>query len=192
MMTGWKLLVAAMAIAVAQIAFLGWVIVGRASILQNGTEILLKTQPVDPRDLFRGDYVRLGYSISVVPTNEITDINGADATVDGPIYALISKQPDGYWTLVSASFSKPDQPVSPDQAVIQGHVDEGWSLNADSSLTVLYGIERFYVPEGDGLEIESDMRERTFGVLAAVDDDGVAQVKALMDGTTKLYEEPLY
>jgi len=32
--------------------------------LQTGEEVLLKTTPVDPRDLFRGDYVILNYEIS--------------------------------------------------------------------------------------------------------------------------------
>jgi hypothetical protein len=36
------------------------------------------------------------------------------------------------------------------------------------------------------------MRERPFGILAAVAGDGTAQIKALMDGEKKLYEEPLY
>ena len=34
----------------------------RASILRDGREIVLRTEPVDPRDLMRGDYVRLGYT----------------------------------------------------------------------------------------------------------------------------------
>ena len=38
----------------------------RARILRGGTEIRLRTVPVDPRDLFRGDYVILAYPISTV------------------------------------------------------------------------------------------------------------------------------
>ena len=48
------------------------------------------------------------------------------------------------------------------------------------------------MPEGEGRAIETDMRERPFGILAAVASDGTPQIKALMDGETKLYEEPLY
>ena len=48
------------------------------------------------------------------------------------------------------------------------------------------------VPEGQGREIEIDMRERPFGIVAAIGKDGVPMIKALMDGDTKLYEEPLY
>jgi uncharacterized membrane-anchored protein len=33
----------------------------RAAILRDGTEIVLQVEPIDPRDLMRGDYVRLQY-----------------------------------------------------------------------------------------------------------------------------------
>ena len=33
----------------------------RAAILRDGKEVRLEVVPVDPRDLFRGDYVVLGY-----------------------------------------------------------------------------------------------------------------------------------
>src|SRR3954468_17876028 len=38
----------------------------RAEILRNGREVRLEVVPVDPRDLFRGDYVVLGYRIGTV------------------------------------------------------------------------------------------------------------------------------
>ena len=33
----------------------------RISILRNGSEVVLRTMPVDPRDLMRGDFVTLSY-----------------------------------------------------------------------------------------------------------------------------------
>ena len=33
-------------------------------MLRTGQEIILKTVPVDPRDMFRGDYMTLNYPIS--------------------------------------------------------------------------------------------------------------------------------
>ena len=36
------------------------------------------------------------------------------------------------------------------------------------------------------------MREHPLGILAAVASDGTPQIKALMDGDKKLFEEPLY
>ena len=36
------------------------------------------------------------------------------------------------------------------------------------------------------------MRRRSFGVRVALAEDGGAQIKALVDGQTVLFEEPLY
>lgn len=55
-------LLAAIVCSVVLVGSLVVMIQGRAAILRDGTEIVLKTEPVDPRDLMRGDYVRLGYT----------------------------------------------------------------------------------------------------------------------------------
>jgi uncharacterized membrane-anchored protein len=41
--------------AVLQVAAIAWMVADRAGILRNGTEITLRTRPLDPRDLLRGD-----------------------------------------------------------------------------------------------------------------------------------------
>ena len=51
-------------VAVGQAAVLGWMIWDRVSLLANGREVVLEVIPVDPRSLFRGDYVVFGYDIS--------------------------------------------------------------------------------------------------------------------------------
>src|SRR5690606_26923443 len=51
-------------VALLQAGALLWMIWDRASLLANGREIVLDVVPVDPRSLFRGDYVILGYDIS--------------------------------------------------------------------------------------------------------------------------------
>ena len=58
---------AALAVGLGQTAILGYMVESRASILRYGTEILLQTALVDPRDLLRGDYVILSYDISTIP-----------------------------------------------------------------------------------------------------------------------------
>ena len=49
-------LLAAIICSVVLVGTLVLMIQGRAAILREGTEIVLKTAPVDPRDLMRGDY----------------------------------------------------------------------------------------------------------------------------------------
>ena len=70
---------------------------------------------------------------------------------------------------------------------------EGWDLREPgATIAPDYGIERFYLPEGEGMAIQNDMRVRPFGIRAAIAGNGTAQIKALMDGDTTLFEEPLY
>ena len=59
-----NLWIAIAVVALGQAAVLGWMIWDRASLLANGREVVLEVIPVDPRSLFRGDYVILGYDIS--------------------------------------------------------------------------------------------------------------------------------
>ena len=193
MMRGKSLVAAAALLAAVQIGFLAWMIQGRASILRNGTEVLLKVQPVDPRDLLRGDYVRLGYEIGDLPVSLIANRpEGAVSTQGGDIHVRLKRDDDGYWRAVGASLGTPlDTPPAEGEVDLRGVVAAGWSLDEASSVRVDYGMERYYLPEGEGLAIERDMRARPFGILAAVD-DGTPQIKALMDGDTVLFQEPLY
>ena len=193
-MTGKKLLLAAALLAVAQIGFLCSMIVGRAAILRDGREVLLKVEPIDPRDLLRGDYVRLNYEIRNVPVKLVENAPvGEFVTNEGPIFVRLGKDADGFWRARSASLGEPSaSAAAPGEVDLRGTISGGWTLGPDASLSVNYSIDRFYVPEGEGHAIETDMRERPFGILVAVGSDGTPQIKALMDGDTKLYEEPLY
>jgi uncharacterized membrane-anchored protein len=50
-----------------QTALIALMVADRVQILRSGTEVMLQTRPVDPRDFLRGDYVSLAYDISSVP-----------------------------------------------------------------------------------------------------------------------------
>lgn len=202
-MSRYKLVIAALVLALAQIGFLGWMIAGRAAILRDGKEVLLKVEPVDPRDLLRGDYVRLGYDISRIEVEKIANLpHGELTTVEGPVVVRLKRDADGYWRAASAWLGGAAATPAPGEEVdLLGQISSGWSLTPGSTIGVDYGIERFYVPEGEGLAIEEEMRKRnsgaepelrSFGIKVAVARDGSGQIKALMDGDTMLFEEPLY
>ena len=189
-----RLLIAAILLSLLQIGFLGSMIFSRAAVLRNGTEVLLRIQPVDPRDLLRGDYVILSYDISRIPVSLVANVpTGMTTTAEGPIWVRLAKGADNHFTAVAASLGeRPVAPPAPGEVDIRGHLSAGWSLAADATLNPDYGIERFYLPEGEGLAIQNDMRERPFSVKVAVAKDGTAQIKSLHDGETMLYEEPVY
>lgn len=185
------LLVAALAVAVVQIGFLVSMIAGRSAILRSGQEVLLEVRPIDPRDLLRGDYVILGYNISSIPTELFAEKPSEDEEGEGRvIYVRLKADADGLWEPIAARYDeKPDPEATEGEVDIRGSAT--W-FESTASVDVLYGIERFYVPEGEGKAIENDLRERPFRMRVAVAEDGSAQIKAFMDGDTILYAEPLY
>lgn len=195
MSNGRKLVLSALLLALVQVGFLGWMIAGRAAVLRDGREMLLKVEPVDPRDLLRGDYVILSYEISRIPLTIVSDIGepgeGFDAA--GKITVRLGKDEDGYWRARSAWIrNAPAGAAGPDEVDIAGQIPPLNLAYIDREVRVTYGIERFYLPEGEGRAIERDMRVRPFGVRVAVPASGGAQVKALMDGDQTLFQEPLY
>ncbi|MER8808106.1 GDYXXLXY domain-containing protein [Mesorhizobium australicum] len=194
MMTGKRLVISALVLAFAQLGFLSWIIASRAAILRNGKEVLLKIEPVDPRDLLRGDYIVLGYDISRIPVKMIANIApDKQSSDDTSIVVRLKKGADGYWTPTAAWFGTAPTPAAADEADISGHVAAGWDLRGEGmTIAPDYGIERFYLPEGEGMAVQSDMRVRPFGIKLALAADGTAQIKALMDSDKTLFEEPLY
>jgi uncharacterized membrane-anchored protein len=184
-------LVAAIVVALLQTAFLGYMIESRASILRSGVDVVLKTVPVDPRDLLRGDYVILAYDISTIPADKITGGFPTEA-MDAQLSVRLEKQSDGFWGVAEASFG----PLAPkDGSVIARSAPFYYYPTPDnppSSLNVEYGIERYYVPEGEGRVLEEARNASALAVTASVDDDGRMQIRVISIDGKPLYEEPLY
>jgi uncharacterized membrane-anchored protein len=170
-----------------QTAVLGSMILQRARLLATGRELVLEVVPVDPRSLFQGDYVILGYPISRVPAPP-----GVELTRGTPIYVTLQKGANDTWTLVQTSATRPT-PATPDQVVLKGRVQYAVSATdtAPAQAMVDYGIEQFFVPEGTGHELEKIIRDRKLFAVIAVDGSGNAGVKGLMADGKRVYEEPL-
>jgi uncharacterized membrane-anchored protein len=177
--------------ALIQCGILLFMIQSRASILKNGTEVVLKTEPVDPRDLLRGDYVTLGYAISNFPATEIEGDANARVEESSPVYVALKMGVDGIWTKSRASIS-PFTDLKPDEALISGRARNGFTPKTSDNIRVDYGIERFYVPEGEGRVIETERNERRIDAVIMVNARGKAQMKRLLDAGVALYDEPIY
>jgi uncharacterized membrane-anchored protein len=181
----------ALFVSLVQTAIFGYMIEGRAAILRSGTEVLLKTAPVDPRDLLRGDYVILTYDISSISTTSVTGTRPDEGDVV-KLYVRLKPGSDGFWIVSQASF---DPLEAEDGSVVllsQPITIYGWEWENAGNLFVSYGIERFYVPEGEGKPIEDGRNEGRVSVAARISAEGQAQIRALMLDGEPLYEEPLY
>jgi uncharacterized membrane-anchored protein len=175
-------------VALAQCAVLGWMIWERAHLLATGREVVLEVIPVDPRSLFRGDYVILNYDISRI--NAPTGQPGPRAGDE--IYVTLQKAEGDKWQAVQSSLARPTS-TPPDQVVIKGRVQYTHSPTQDgpAQAFVRYGIESFFVPEGTGQELEKLVGEKKLAALVAVDDEGNAGIKGLVSEGKRVYEEPL-
>ena len=55
-----------------------------------------------------------------------------------------------------------------------------------------YGLERYFVPQGEGRAIESARNEGKVSIVAAVTKQGRAAIKRLLIDGKPVYEEPLF
>ena len=146
-------------IAAGQSGVLYYMIESRASILRSGREVVLRTEPVDPRDLMRGDFVILSYPLSRIDPAVI----GGTAPVTGPAPVHVALVKDGadpdLWTFSRASW-QPITDAKAEEVILTGKTPDYYGTGSDT-VPLTFGIERFYVPEGEGKPIEEGVREKT-------------------------------
>lgn len=87
-----------------QVLLLAGIIAYRESRVSSGERVLLRTVPVDPRDIFRGDYVSLVYEISTLDLDELGVKAIEPYNRNEKVYVLLEKKDDG--TFVASSVSK--------------------------------------------------------------------------------------
>ncbi|MCW5705745.1 GDYXXLXY domain-containing protein [Shinella sp.] len=185
-------LVAGILAAALQTAVLGYMVESRASILRSGADIKLKTLPVDPRDLLRGDYVILSYPISTIPKAIVT---GEVPKASGRVRLAVRLTPgaDGLWTASEARFG--DLAPEAGSVILRTLPFDYYSAGdggLPDALFVNYGIERYYVPEGEGRVLEDARNQEELEVEARVSKDGTPQIARLVLRGEPVYDEPLY
>ena len=185
-----RILLSLAILALAHTGVLAAMVIDRVRLLSSGREITLPIVPVDPRDLFRGEYVRLGYDVGTVP---VRLLEGPAPRENEAFYVVLEKKPDGVWQSVKVTSSMP-QETSPDRIVLKARAAYAWpaSGSADASVRVRYGIESYFVPEGQGRKLEALAREKKLATLVAVDARGNAAIKGLIVDGVLQYEEPLF
>lgn len=126
--------------------------------LASGTTVMLKTHPVDPVDVVRGNYVALTYDISSVQVED-------PVKVGETVFVALYGGADGANTGTRAFTSTRDIPDG--QIFIQGTVEQA----SGSSATVRYGIETYYAPTERAQAIERELADGALA-LVALDENG--------------------
>lgn len=167
-----------------QLLVLLFMIVERESVLLFGKTVYLRTQPVDPIDPFRGQYVRLNYDFNRIPSNACRDgllAILASATnyqqqaewKDHRIYAVFFATPDGFLDFQYATDLPPGKGT-----YLRGRIDHV----SPAHLQARFGVEAFFVQQGQGQIIEaqrsrSDRIRIPLNMEAALGPNGIAVLK---------------
>lgn len=131
------------------IGLLGWAAY-HETVRRTAPTVLLKTRPVDPRDILRGDYMILSYEISrpakAVKRPEI---------LNDEVYVVL--KPEGTHHVIDEILS--EEPAATDSRTwVRATAQGGFG-----DLSLDYGIDRYFVPEGRGtpsfkvMEIEASV-----------------------------------
>ncbi|MCQ9283637.1 GDYXXLXY domain-containing protein [Priestia aryabhattai] len=134
-----------------QLIMLGGIFTKNEVLLQNGKEIKLALQPIDPRSLLQGDYVELNYDIAHVTLPHVKDGEKVKLVLrpdkQGVYKYAKIYQADDDWNKPYTSKEK--------DVVITGSYHD-WGIQ--------YGIEHYFIPEGTGSKVESEARFATVRV----------------------------
>ena len=154
-------LAALVAAVLLQLAVLGGLFVYSQYPLWVGTEVRLATVPVDPRDLFRGQYVRLNYALSRQPLPEMELPRAGD-----PVFILLRR--DGpLWRADGVRLREPDG----ERLYLRGTIERV----SGGELHIRYGIEAWFAAPEQALRLERELAE-----------GGVARVRIAPDGRAAL------
>jgi uncharacterized membrane-anchored protein len=155
-----------------QVVVLVAMIALRAWPLLVGNPLVIRVVPVDPRDLFRGDYVVLSYAFSVPAggaeslTRELAA--GRRQGWEGrTVYVSLVPEPDGiHWRAEGTSLRPP----------AGGRYIRGRAVGHNR---LEFGIEAFYVQEGMGRAYERAAQEKRLSAEIALTSSGQAVLRGL-------------
>lgn len=175
-------------VALAQAGVLAYMVADRESLLASGREITLDVRPVDPRSLFRGDYVILGYDISRLSRS----LFEAEPRVGESVYVRLVRDGTG-WKAAGVN-RKLTAAKGDGEVVLAGHVRHvpGTAPIPEAQVSITYGIESFFVPEGTGKAIEQEIRPGKVLAHLSVAKDGRVAIKALTVDGQRIQAEPMF
>ncbi len=137
------------ALVLAQLAVLAVMAGKREWIRANGEVVYLRTAPIDPRDPFRGDFVRLHYPFNQLHAQQLRGELGAGVAKGQVIYAELEAGPGGLYRVSGASERAPA--AGP---YLKGRARYAWQTEQRGGLAAKFGIEQYYVQQGKGIAIE--------------------------------------
>lgn len=132
-------------------------------LVRGGTVIALKTTPVDPFSLLRGEYVMLGYDVG----------NDLPVGIERPVvYAVLRRGDDGFYERVRFTTERPV--LQPWEVCLRGIPAYNRAIFPD--------IAQYFVEEGMGSDLEQARNARRLYVDAVVDGRCRSMIKGIRLG----------
>ncbi len=178
-------LIGALVVALGQSGAIGSMIYGHASHLANGKEVVLESGFVDPRDLFRGHYVRLNLTVGELGKDKVKlDRKFKRKDV---VYVELAKSDDIFWTATKLWH---EIPAGSDKAFIKGKMRSSFGTGA--TIRISFPFDRYFAPKKRAKELEKFRRDQKLGVVLSLNEKGEGLIKGITVEGKVIYNEPLY
>ena len=160
---------------------LSWQVIRMSLIINLGQRVILEVEPIDPRDIFRGDYISLSLAINVVsedkfmfkPTVPVSDRRYIRAPNEKdwervrrkqePVYVTLKEMDNKVYGIDQVYDTEPETNVFVIARVFNVHKQAG-----NVYLRFEDGLKRYYIQEGIGTELENIGRQGELLVEAYV------------------------
>jgi uncharacterized membrane-anchored protein len=174
------------------LAILAGVMVGHAWPLWAGDTVLLRLRPVDPRDLFRGEYVRLD-----TPASRLFVVDGTRTVPAGafPVRGLgawqrpatdkkyVGGSRTAYVQLERRATGE-HEPVSISDVPVEHAMNlrgEARVSDSDGNVFVDYGLDAFYMQEGTAKPVQDALAAgRTVQMQVAIASSGRSRIRTVL------------
>lgn len=125
-----------------------------------GEEILLETEPYDPRDIFRGDHVILNYKINNINIDKLPGEVKKDYKKyrNKKAYAVLKKT-GTYYDVDYISIEKPKDGIFLSCKLPRYYSFNPYLPDTEKIVRVYYNLDKFFVPENTGSVLEDMSRK---------------------------------
>lgn len=144
--------------------------------LWTGTEIRVKTQPLDPRSMFRGNYARLHYDFATIPRSEL-ETAGKRLRAGDTVYVILKEGESGLHEFFAAALEPPAG-----KTFLRGHI--GHRPYPNNPYRIRFGIEAYFSPKQRARELEKGLSGGGMAVLM-VTEDGKAALKSVIPASAQ-------
>lgn len=141
------------------LVFLGWMTVQNETTRASGREVVLQTNPVDPRDVFFGHYAILGYRDFAPGDVQIPWSEGQGFEDDGIVYVALSDS--GEFFTPMETYSTWSEAVATGQPVLKARLQAGYAREGElpDQYHVRFDLPRQYFADPDtAMALQTEFR----------------------------------